>query len=160
MNETRLASPALAGTFPVSYHFQVAFFSGPPSPTCFEIRFQRVSGLSAEISTQQIVEGGASDETQTLPIRGRYGNVQLDRGVLPAHSFLNTQFETMMNTFRFTPAHVLVTLLNEQSLPACAWILQRAYPVKWQLSELDAFQNSLVIETLELAYTGFRQVRV
>ena len=52
----------------------------------------------------------------------------------------------------------MVTLLNEEHLPLARWDFQRAYPVKWSLSDFKAQENALAIESLELAYQMFRKV--
>jgi phage tail-like protein len=36
----------------------------------------------------------------------------------------------------------------------------KAYPVKWRVSDLDAASNTVVIETLELAYQRMQVIRV
>ena len=34
------------------------------------------------------------------------------------------------------------------------WTFSRGWPVKWELSELDASKNEVSIETLEIAHEG------
>ncbi|MBM3756771.1 MAG: hypothetical protein FJW38_22655 [Acidobacteria bacterium] len=34
------------------------------------------------------------------------------------------------------------------------WTVTRAWPTKWELSELDAAKNEVSIETLEIAHEG------
>ena len=57
--------------------------------------------------------------------------------------------------FIFKPADITVTLLDDQHNPLSTWSITKAYPVKWTTSDFKAQENSIAIETLELAYQNF-----
>jgi phage tail-like protein len=65
-----------------------------------------------------------------------------------------------MSLFEFSPSNVLVTLLDNTRIPIASWLFMNAYPVKWRVSDLDAMQNSVVIETMELAYQRVQAMRL
>jgi phage tail-like protein len=65
-----------------------------------------------------------------------------------------------MSSLKLIPGNVLVALLNDDSLPIAAWFFWKTFPVKWSVSDLDATANSIVIETMELAYTRFQTIRI
>jgi len=48
-----------------------------------------------------------------------------------------------------------VSLLNEQHQPIKTWQIHRAWPKKWSVSDFNAKENSVVVETLELSYSHF-----
>jgi phage tail-like protein len=144
---------------PVGFHFMVVFFMGGVLPNPLDIRFQKVSGISAEIETTDIREGGENILQHKLPVHVTYNNLVLERGMVIG-SLLNAEFNIAMSSMKFTPGNVLVMLLNENSIPLCSWLFQRAYPVKWTTSDLDANVNSVVIDTMELAYTRFQRVSI
>ncbi|MBE9232263.1 phage tail protein [Cuspidothrix issatschenkoi LEGE 03284] len=144
---------------PVGFHFMVVFFMGGVLPNLLDIRFQKVSGISAEIETTDIREGGENILQHKLPVHVTYNNLVLERGMVIG-SLLNAEFNIAMSSMKFTPGNVLVMLLNENSIPLCSWLFQRAYPVKWTTSDLDANVNSVVIDTMELAYTRFQRVSI
>lgn len=144
---------------PVGFHFMVVFFMGGVLPNPLDIRFQKVSGISAEIETTDIREGGENILQHKLPVHVTYNNLVLERGMVIG-SLLNAEFNIAMSSMKFTPGNVLVMLLNENSIPLCSWLFQRAYPVKWTTSDLDANVNSVVIDTMELAYTRFQKVSI
>jgi phage tail-like protein len=50
---------------------------------------------------------------------------------------------------------VLVKLLNEKHEPLKTWKVVRAWPKKWAVSDLNAQENSIVVETLDLSYSFF-----
>jgi hypothetical protein len=53
---------------------------------------------------------------------------------------------------------MLITLLNDLHLPVATWHVFNAYPIKVNISEFNAEQNTLVIETLELAYQYYKTI--
>jgi len=64
----------------------------------------------------------------------------------------------MLDAFRnreFKPADLTVILLNEKGEPLKTWKVAQAIPKKWIVSDLNANENSVVIETLELTYRYF-----
>ena len=69
-----LIGPALG------FRFAVFFFAGGAVPNPIDIRFQRVSGLSASIDTTTIIEGGQTLYTHRLPTRVGYATLVLERG--------------------------------------------------------------------------------
>ncbi len=66
--------------------------------------------------------------------------------------------EWCLKAFRdreFEPADVTVILMNEKSEPLRTWKVAHAIPKKWLISDLNANENAVVIETLELTYRYF-----
>ncbi|NEQ36046.1 MAG: phage tail protein [Okeania sp. SIO3I5] len=149
----------ITGNPPVGFHFLVNFLVGGVVPNPLDIRFQKVSGISAEIETTDIREGGENVFRHRLPNQVTYNNLVLERGFVVG-SPLNIEFNVAMSTMEFAPSNVLVILLNEDSIPIAGWLFQRAYPVKWSTSDLDANNNAVVIDTMELAYARFQSLRV
>ncbi|NEN91272.1 MAG: phage tail protein [Okeania sp. SIO3H1] len=147
------------GNPPVGFYFLVNFLVGGIIPNPLDIRFQKVSGISSEIETTDIREGGENIFRHRLPNHVTYNNLILERGMVVG-SLLNLEFNVAMSTMKFSPSNVLVILLNEDSLPIAGWLFQRAYPVKWSISDLDANNNAVVIDTMELAYARFQNLRI
>ena len=139
--------------------FAVVFLTGGAIPNPLDIRFQKVSGLSVEIDTEPMVEGGNNTGTLSLPKGVKHGNLVLERGMVVG-SLLNLEFNATMSLFKFATSNVLVTLLGGDKLPRAAWLFIKAYPVKWATSELSAGEPALVVDTLELAYTRMQILRV
>ena len=137
----------------LNFRFGVLFMAGGAIPNPIDIRFQRVSGLSAEIETTTVEEGGQNLYTHRLPKRVGYQNLVLERGMLVG-SPLHIEFSAALSAFKFAPSNVLVTLFDEQTLPKAAWMFFKAFPQRWSIGDLDATGEGVVlIETLELAYT-------
>ena len=144
---------------PLSHRFGVFFFAGGVIPNPIDIRFQKVSGLSAEVSLSEINEGGQNLYRHRIPEKINYSNLVLERGMVIG-SPLNIEFNVALSLFKFAPSNIMVTLFNEKSIPLAGWFFTKAYPVKWSVSDFDAEANGVVIDTMELAYTRFQIIRV
>jgi phage tail-like protein len=147
---------------PAGFHFKVEFVGVTGMGTDTEQRFQEVSGLSFEIETEILREGGENRFEYKLPKRAKYPNLVLKRGLLPGSAFLNW-FKSAMSTYftvvlyEFKPADISITLLDEADQPLAIWNVVQAYPLKWAMSDLKSSENALVIETIELAYQYFER---
>lgn len=146
------------GDLPVGFRFGVYFFAGGVLPNPLDIRFQKVSGLSAEVKTTALSEGGQNLYSHRLPDRVEYTNLVLERGMVVG-SPLNVEFNTAMSLFKFQASNVMVTLFSEDKTPLAAWLFLKAYPVKWSTSDFNAAEKEVVIDTMELAYTRMHIMR-
>jgi phage tail-like protein len=144
---------------PLSHRFAVFFLIGGFVPNPLDVRFQRVSGLSARVDTQTLAEGGQNLYTHKLPTRIGYDNLTLERGFVVG-SLLNVEFNATMSLFKFAPSNVMVTLLDETGIPLAAWMFIKAYPVRWATADLNASDERVLIDTLELAYTRMQALRI
>ena len=143
---------------PVGFHFRVEFES--ISPDSDDTRFQEVSGFNAELGIEELVEGGENRFSHRFPGRAKYSNLDLKRGLF-VNSALIDWCKNAIENFEFETKTVNVTLLNEKHEPvADTFSFINAYPVKWSISDFKSTDNSIVVETLELAYQYFRKVRL
>jgi len=147
---------------PAGFHFKVEFIGVPGMGDDTEHRFQEVSGLSFEVETEPLEEGGENRFAYKLPKRAKYPNLVLKRGLLPGSAFLKW-FKSAMDTYfsvvvyDFSPADINITLLDEADQPLAIWNVVQAYPLKWSVSDFKANDNALVIESMELAYKYFER---
>ena len=125
-----------------------------------DARFQEISGLTAELGLEEVVEGGENRFTHRLPARAKYSNLILKRGLL-TDSQLIDWCTNAIEKFVFEPTTVNVTLLNEQHEPVSETLsFIRVWPVKWSISDFKAQENAVVVETLELAYNYFTRIKL
>jgi phage tail-like protein len=137
---------------PLAFHFKVEFSNFPG-----EYQFQSVSGLTVDVDTEDIAEGGENRFKHKVPVRTKYQNLVLKRG-LRVDSELIKWCRDAVENFQFKPANLIVKLLNEKHEPLLSWNVVHAYPVKWSLTDFDAEKNELAIETLELTYNYFNRM--
>ncbi len=137
---------------PVGFHFKVDFIG--IDVTQNDHQFQSVSGLSVDMDTEEITEGGENRFKHTIPVRTKYQNLILKRGLLQDSGVIQWCRKALEN-FEITPIDLVVKLLNESHDPLISWNVVHAWPKKWSVSDFNAEQNSLVIETLEVQYQYF-----
>jgi len=139
---------------PWSFYYKVEFLlGGGPAPTD-DARFQTVSGLSVEYDYESFKEGGENRFEHKLPIRTKYADMVLKRGMLMGSQVLDW-FTSAFRDRQFSPSDINVILMNEKGDPLRTWNVAHAIPKKWLVSDFNANENSLVIETMELSYRYF-----
>ena len=119
-----------------------------------DVRFQTMSGLSVEYDMEEFKEGGENRFTHKLPVRTKYADMVLKRGMLTDSEVI----KWFLDAFRdreFLPADLNVILMNDKSEPLRTWKVAHAIPKKWSVSDFNANDNAVVIETLELSYRYF-----
>jgi phage tail-like protein len=144
--------PEQSGYYPpVGFHFKVEF-EGLGNAN--DVKFQSVSGLSVDIETEEIAEGGENRFKHKLPVKTKFPNLVLKRGML-LNSDLITWCKDAIENFKFSPKNLTVKLLNEEHEPLVTWKINHAFPVKWDVEAFSAEESKLVIETIELTYNYF-----
>src|SRR5437870_12844297 len=121
-------SPSAGGYYPpVGFHFRVEFVGiGNDN----DIRFQSVGGLNIEYDYESFKEGGENRFEHKLPVRTKYSDMVLKRGMLAD----STVIKWFLDAFRdreFKPSDVTVILMNEKSQPLRTWKVTHAIPKKW-----------------------------
>lgn len=136
---------------PLGFYYSVSFSI---SQAKNDARFQTVSGLAVEYEYETFKEGGENRFEHKLPVRTKYSDLVLKRGMLTDSSVFNWLMAAF-NQRSFTPSDINIILLNEQSQPLRTWSIAHAIPKKWAVSDLNSGESALVIETLELSYRYF-----
>jgi len=138
---------------PVGFHFRVEVL-GLPAPNDHDMRFTEVAGLSAELNTEEVPAGGENRFVQKYPTRTRFPELVLKRGLLLDSEILKWVRECLEDS-RITPRNIDVKLMNEDHQPLLTWHVNKAFPTKWSVSDLNAGNNAVVVETLQLYYQYF-----
>ncbi len=136
---------------PWGFYFKVVFNISSDKN---DVRFQSVSGLSVEYDYESYKEGGENRFEHKLPVRTKYADLVLKRGMLLDSSVIKWFLDAFNNRI-FKPATITVNLMNEKSEPLRSWNIVDAIPKKWLVSDLNANDNGIVVETMELAYRYF-----
>ena len=119
-----------------------------------DVRFQTVSGLSVEYDMEEYKEGGENRFTHKLPVRTKYSDLVLKRGMV-TNSNVIKWFSDAFNNRAFKPVDVSIILMNESGEALHTWNVVQAIPKKWSVSDFNSGENSIVIETMELMYRYF-----
>ena len=140
-------------TPPVGFHFKVEVL-GLDRALDDDVRFTDVGGLSFEVTSEEVPEGGENRFIQRYPLRAKYPDLVLKRGLLKSSAIWDWTRDCIEN-LDIKPKNVDVKLLNENHEPLITWHLVGAYPVKWAVTDLNATNNAIVVESLQLAYQYF-----
>ena len=123
--------------------------------------FKEVSGLTIEMGSEKLTEGGVNNYTLELPTQVSSSNLVLKRGTLSKKSALIKWIEASINSDYSKPLelkNIIVKLFNEKGKPLITWTFNNARPVKYQVSDLDAMKNEILVETMEFSYTFYRRL--
>jgi phage tail-like protein len=126
-----------------------------------ENSFKEVSGLSVELGSEKLVEGGVNNYTVELPTQVSASNLVLKRGTLSKKGKLVKWIEDSINTDYSKPLelkNILVKLLNQNGKPLITWTFNNARPVKYQVTDLDSLKNEVLVETMEFTYTFYKRL--
>lgn len=137
---------------PVGFHFRVEFINVGNDN---DVRFQSVGGLNMEFDVENIKEGGQNLFEHKLPGRTKFPDLTLKRGLLLDSSLIDWIKKALYNR-EFQPADINISLLNSNHEALMTWQVFKAWPRKWNVSDLNANENSIMVETLELSYNYFK----
>ncbi|MFO7540341.1 MAG: phage tail protein [Chloroflexota bacterium] len=101
-----------------------------------------------EWDVEEVKEGGLNTFTHQLPGQRKGAKLTLKNGV-GSTALYDWCIQTMSESFE--RKQVTVTLLNSMKDKVMSWDLVGAYPIKWTGPQLNASDNSVAIQTLELA---------
>ncbi len=133
-----------------SFFFSVYGISS--SGTGVDCEFQSVSGLSVEIGIEEYAEGGENRFKHQLPMRPKYPNLVLKKGLVTNSSLIDW-CRKATEKFEFETKDLTIRLKG--ATHSVSWNIVGAYPVKWGVSEFNAEENKLAIENVELKYKYF-----
>jgi phage tail-like protein len=136
---------------PLGFSYRVEFSI---SSNRYDVSFQSVSGLSVEYDFESYKEGGENRFEHKLPVRTKYSDLVLRRGMLTDSDVINW-FKAAFQNREFQPADVTISLLNEKLEILRTWVIVQAIPKKWQISDFSSTDSAIVVETIELAYRYF-----
>jgi phage tail-like protein len=137
--------------YPVGFYFELSFAGD-------DAAFQEVSGITREVAVEEVACGGENRFKYRLPTGSTSQNLVLKRAIVPSGSALIKWCSACIDdgfTNVIKPQDVTVSLLDANGKVCVKWTFKKSYPVKYSVSDLKSQDNSLLIESIELAYTYF-----
>lgn len=119
-----------------------------------EAFFRECSGLESEIEVLPYEEGGVNDHPHKLPGRAKFPNVILKRGVTDSKDLWKWFSGGIQGKVKRKTVNIV--LYNAEGSEVKRWTFKDAYPIKWTGPGLNANENTLAIETLELTHEGMK----
>jgi phage tail-like protein len=114
--------------------------------------FMEASGLEAEVSPIEYRNGSEDITVRKIPGLKKFTNITLKRGVTGDLAFWNWIVEAMNGQVR--RAEGSVVLLDENRQEVMRWNFRRGWPSKWTGPGLNAANNEIAMETLEICHEG------
>ncbi|HEY0075119.1 MAG TPA: phage tail protein [Abditibacteriaceae bacterium] len=114
--------------------------------------FSEVSGLSTETDVIEYRNGDEGTTVRKLPGLTKFPPIVLKRGLTNRKEIWEWRKKVLDGkTQRLSGA---IVLLNEAREPAVTWNFYNAWPRKWEGPTINAKNNEVAIETLEIVHEG------
>jgi len=114
--------------------------------------FNECSGLEMSLEVQEYQEGGNNSTVLKFPTRISWGKLVMKKGIVKNHDLWDW-------VYGFAEGKVvrkdgLITLLGEKGLAHTVWKFKRGLPVKYSGPQLNAQQNAVAFESIEIEHEG------
>lgn len=153
------ATTSQLGDYPLpAFYFRVSFAATSGNA---DTSFQEVSGISTELETEDLNEGGENRYVHRLPKSLKHQKLVLKRGVAEIDSPLIEWCGDVLDGAFIKPIETMtveVALMNEEGEPVRVWSFINAYPVSWEVEGFNATKNEIAIEKIELSYNYFDRI--
>lgn len=140
-----------SNTYPVGFYFMLSL-NGE------DAAFQEVAGISKQVGIEEVVSGGENRFKYRLPTTASSQNLVLKRALVPEGSSLVDWCMDCMDgglSGSIQTKDISVSLLDSNGDILVMWTFHKAYPIKYSVSDLKSQENTICIESIELAYTYF-----
>jgi len=133
----------------VTFRFEVKFDDLPAGG------FSECSGLSFETEVRDYAEGGVNSHLHKFPHRAKLANLLLKQGIV-SRKLWDWHYDQTQGKVQRRNGSILV---HDPSGGAVVmeWRFVRAFPCKWSGPELNAAQNSVAVEVLEICHEGLER---
>ena len=114
--------------------------------------FQEVSGLEVELSPIDYRTGTEDIRVRKLPGLKKFTNLTLKRGIIGDPAFWNWVKAGLDGNVQRAAGRIILKDENQQEV--MRWNFERAWPCKWTGPGLNAANNEVATETLEICHEG------
>jgi len=117
--------------------------------------FSECSGLTIETEVYEYMEGGLNTRTHKLPVRTKYGNITLKRGLDPGQD-LYRWYMASIDGLPNKRKNISIMIYGPKPSgePVKKWDLAEAWPVKWTGPDMKTDAGAVAVETIEFAHNG------
>lgn len=121
--------------------------------------FTEISGLQSEIETMTWEEGGNNGFVHVLPVRAKWSNLTLKRGVAD-HTLWTWYNACARGTVQRRGLAITLYSFSKSGdvFASLRWNITGALPVKWIGPSFKTGASEIAFESIELAHQGFEQV--
>jgi phage tail-like protein len=117
--------------------------------------FSECTGLHLDTEVQEYTEGGLNSAVRKFPTRTKQSNIVLKRGIVDRVMW-DWYFALTQGTVQPKNGSIVVRDPSGQTV-VMAWQFREAFPCKWAGPDLNATQNTVAVETMELCHQGLER---
>jgi len=118
--------------------------------------FSECTGLELTLQPEEYKEGGNNGAVLKFASRAGWTNITLKRGITAGTELWDWHFSFVEGAGKRRDG--IIVLLDHTRSPLQAWYFRRGLPVKYTGPSLNATQNSVAIESIEIAHEGIHQL--
>jgi phage tail-like protein len=134
------------------YNFEVIIKGVSDDGTAVRGSFSEVSGLDTEVSPIEYRTGSEDITVRKVPGLKKFTNITLKRGHTGDLALWNWIVEALNGLVRRTEGSIV--LLDENRREVLRWNFRRGWPCKCTGPGLNAKNNEIAMETLEICHEG------
>ena len=117
--------------------------------------FSECTGLSIQTEVKEYPEGGLNTHLQMFPGRASQSRLVLKRGIVDRA--FHDWFSDIVQGTIVRRSGSIVVLDEDGASTGAEWRFRDAFPAKWNGPDLNASQNSVAVETVELVHLGLER---
>jgi phage tail-like protein len=118
--------------------------------------FSECTGLEMSLDVEEYKEGGRNGTILKFPTRVKWTNITLKKGVASSTTLWDWLYGFVEGRGRRRDG--IIILQNDLHIPNNIWQFRRGLPVKYTGPSLNASQNNVAIESIEIAHEGIFQL--
>ena len=134
------------------YNFQVTVNGVSDDGTAVKGSFTEASGLEVEISPIEYRNGSEDITVRKIPGLKKFTNITLKKGITGDLEFWNWILDAMNGQVNRTSGSIM--LLDENRQEVMRWNFTRGWPCKHTGPGLNAANNEIAMDTLEICHEG------
>ncbi|MEV6718008.1 phage tail protein [Lentzea sp. NPDC051208] len=120
----------------------------------FELgEWQRVSGLSVTWEPCEFRTGDMGNDFVLYPGKTKYDNIKLARAACGATQDVQDWLGEVSRSW--SPISGAIALHDYLGFRVVEWEMRELFPIAWSISDFDAGDGKVAVETLQVAHTGF-----
>lgn len=134
------------------YNFEIVINDISSDGQAVKGSFAEVSGLEVEVSPIDYRNGSEDIRVRKIPGLKKFTNITLKRGIIGDLAFWNWILAGMSGQVQRKSGAII--LMDENHQEVMRWNFDRAWPCKWSGPGLNAKNNEIAMETLEICHEG------
>lgn len=119
--------------------------------------FSEVTGFDASIDVIEYREGIDITTPRKLPGLTKYGNITLKWGTTDSMEMYNWMLAAING--QIERKTITIVALDEEANDVATWVVNEAWPVKYNAPDFNGLSSEVAIEFLEIAHEGMQRTK-